>query len=87
MTKEYPLDVTLLNSDDCTTLMSKGHHEPVAFIKECEAWNGGPLEGWSGIKYEWGRTIPCRDGEYAFLMIPAVPHSRGAYPTTTVEKS
>lgn len=25
--KEYPLDVTLLNSDDCTTLMSKGHQK------------------------------------------------------------
>lgn len=73
-----------LYTDDCTTLMAKGHHTVTAFLAACEAWHGGPMDGWGKVRHGWHRTIPSRSGEYTALMIPAKPHARGAYPTTTI---
>ncbi len=81
----HPLVVVCLYSDDCKTLMSKGHHEPAAFLAAVEAWNGGPLEGrWGKVRHGWHRTVPDSTGEYRCLMHPAKPHARGAYPTTCI---
>jgi hypothetical protein len=71
-------------TDETKTLMSKGHQDPAEFMKACEEWYGGPLKGWGKVRHGWGRTVPDRTGEYTFLMLPAKPHARGAYPTTTV---
>ena len=81
----HPLDVVCLYSDDCKTLMSKGHHDPAAFLAEVEKWNGGPLEGRFGkVRHGWHRTVPDSTGEYRCVMHPAKPHARGAYPTTCI---
>lgn len=80
----YPMDLQCLYTDDTKTLMTKGHHNPDDFMKACELWNGGPLEGWGKVRHGWGRTVPDSTGEYQFLMHPATPHARGAYPTTTI---
>jgi hypothetical protein len=80
----YPLDVECLYSDDTKTLMCKDHQDHGEFIKACEFWNGGPLTGWGKVRHGWHRTVPDSTGEYQHLMIPAKPHARGAYPTTTI---
>ena len=83
--KQYPLEVECLYTDDTKTLMTKGHHSPAEFIKACEFWNGGPLTDWGGkVRHSWGRTVPDSSGDYEFLMLPAKPHARGAYPVTTI---
>ena len=83
--KTYPLEVECLYTDDTRTLMSKGHHDPAEFMKACEFWNGGPLDGWGGkVRHGWGRTVPDSSGDYEFLMLPAKPRARGAYPVTTI---
>lgn len=83
--KPYPLDVECLYTDDTRTLMSKGHHDRAAFMAACEKWNGGPLTEWGGkVRHAWGRTAPDSSGDYEFLMLPAKPHARGAYPVTTI---
>jgi hypothetical protein len=82
--RSYPLKVECLHTDDTKTLMSKGHQDPAEFMAACEEWNGGPLQGWGKVRHGWGRTVPDRTGEYKFLMLSAKPHSRGAYPITTV---
>lgn len=82
--RRYPLDVVCLHSDECRTFMSKGHHEPGAFLLAVEAWNGGPLDGLGRVRHGWHRTVPDASGEYRTLMVPAKPHARGAYPTTCI---
>lgn len=82
--RTYPLEVVCLHSDTTKTLMSKGHQGPVEFLKACEEWNGEPLKGWGKVRHGWGRTVPDRSGNYKFLMFPAKPHARGAYPITTI---
>jgi len=84
MSKSHPLDLICLYTDDCKVLMSKGHHTAAAFIAECEAWHGGPLTGWGKVRHVWQRNVPDASGEYTMLAIPAKPHSRGAYPATTI---
>lgn len=85
MPKPYPLAVECLYTDDTKTLMSKGHHDPAAFLAEVAAWNGGPLEGrWGKVRHGWHRTVPDSSGEYTTLMIPAKAGARGAYPTTCI---
>jgi hypothetical protein len=80
--RPYPLDLVCLHSDECRTLMSKGHHDEAAFRAACVEWNGGELEGWGRVRHGWHRTIPDASGEYRTLMHPAKPGARGAYPTT-----
>lgn len=80
----YPLELVCLHTDDTVTLMSKGHQNHAEFMKACEKWNGGPLQGWGKVHHGWGRTVPDSTGEYKFLMVEAKAHARGAYPTTTV---
>ena len=82
--RTYPLALECLYTDDTKTLMSKGHQDPAAFMKACEEWYGAPLQGWGKVRHGWGRTVPDSTGEYTFLMLPAKPNARGAYPTTTV---
>ena len=82
--RTHPLEVVCLHDDTTKTLMSKGHHDPAEFMKACEEWNDGPLEGWGKVRHRWGRTVPDRTGNYKFLMFPAKPHARGAYPMTTI---
>lgn len=82
--RSYPLDVQCLFTDDTKTLMSKGHHDEAAFTAACEEWYGGPLKGWGKVRHGWGRTVPDSTGQYTYLMLPAKPHARGAYPVTTV---
>ncbi len=81
--RRHPLDVVCLYSDDCKTLMSKGHHDPAALMAEVEARDGGPVTGWGKVRHGWHRSVPS-NGEYRVLMHPAKPHARGAYPTTTI---
>lgn len=83
--RRYPLEVQCLYTDDTKTLMSKGHHDVDEFLHACAEWNGGPLIRWGGkVRHGWGRTVPDRTGQYHFLMLPATPHARGAYPVTTI---
>ncbi len=83
--RRYPLEVQCLHTDDTRTLMTKGHHDADEFLRACAEWNGGPLVRWGGkVRHGWGRTVPDSTGEYKFLMLPAKPHARGAYPVTTI---
>lgn len=81
----YPLQVVCLYSDECRTLMTKGHHEQAAFLAAVQIWNGAPLDGrWGQVRHGWHRTVPDSSGQYSSLMVPATPHAPGAYPTTSV---
>lgn len=82
--RAYPMELVCLYTDNTKTLMSKGHQDHAEFMRACEEWYGAPLEGWGKVRHGWGRTVPDRTGEYQFLMLPAKPHARGAYPTTTI---
>ena len=83
--QRHKLALECLYDDNTKTLMSKGHQDPAEFMKACEFWNGGPLTEWGGkIRHAWGRTVPDSSGDYEFLMLPAKPHARGAYPVTTI---
>lgn len=82
--RKHPLSLECLYTDDTKTLMSKGHHDPDAFMAACVEWNGGPLNGWGNVRHAWGRTVPDSSGDYEFLCLPAKPHARGAYPMTTI---
>lgn len=82
--RKYPLDLVCLHTDEDKVLMSKGHHDHAEFLTACEKWHGGPLQGWGNVTHSWGRTVPDSTGEYQFLMLPAKPHARGAYPVTTI---
>lgn len=78
------IQIEVLYSDECKTLLARGHVEKAAFVAACEEWNGGPLDGWGKVKHRWCRNIPDSSGEYRFLMHPAKPGARGAYKATTV---
>jgi hypothetical protein len=82
--RTYPMKLECLHTDDSVTLMSRGNHDPAKFMEMCEDWHGGPLDGWGKVRHGWGRTVPDSTGEYKFLMLPAKPHARGAYPVTTI---
>jgi hypothetical protein len=83
-TPVHPLDVECLYDDNNKTLMSKGHHDSAAFTAACEAWNGGPMTGWGKVHHVWLRNTPDSSGDYEFRVWPAEPHTRGAYPATTM---
>lgn len=82
--RRHPLAVKVLHTDECAILMSKGHHDSAAFLDACAGWNGGDLVGWGAVKHGWFRNVPDSTGEFQWLMHPATPHARGAYPATTV---
>lgn len=84
MSKLHPIDIVCLHDDQCRTLMSKGHQEADAFLAACHEWHGAPLTGWGKVRHGWHRTVPDRSGEHTAWMVPAKPHARGAYPTTTI---
>jgi hypothetical protein len=82
--RRYPLDLVCLHSDECRTLMTKGHHDADEFLRACAEWSGMPIKGWGRVRHGWHRTVPDASGEYRTLMVPAKPHARGAYPTTCI---
>jgi hypothetical protein len=82
--RRHPLDLVCLHSDECRTLMTKGHHDADEFLRACAEWNGFPIKGWGRVRHGWHRTVPDARGEYRTLMTPAKPHARGAYPTTCI---
>lgn len=81
---KHALDLVCLHSDECRTLMSKGHHDPDVFLRAVSEWAGEPLKGWGTVRHGWHRSVPDASGEYRTLMVPAKPNARGAYPTTTI---
>lgn len=82
--RRYPLELVCLHSDDCRTLVTKGHHDADEFLRACAKWNDGPIKGWGRVRHGWHRTVPDASGEYRTLMVTAKPYARGAYPTTLI---
>lgn len=75
----YPLDIENVG-DDTYIVMSRGHHDPHAFMRAVrEAGYDWPL----GVPtHHWVKATPCRCGQhtkhYALLDKPV----RGAFPAT-----
>ncbi|MBG6083165.1 hypothetical protein [Rubrivivax gelatinosus] len=84
MADRTTLELRVLHTDEYKMLLAKGHHPETQFVAACEAWNGGPLEGWGRVRHGWHRTIPCKNREFQYTVWPAKQGDRGAYPTTTV---
>lgn len=87
--RRYPLELVCLHSEDCSTLMSKGHHEPDEFLSACleyvkREWDCQSLKDFGRVRHGWHRTVPDQSGEYTWLMVPAKPHTPGAFPTTCI---
>ena len=49
--RRYPLDLVCLHSDECRTLMTKGHHDADEFLRACAEWNGMPIKGWGRVRH------------------------------------
>lgn len=82
----YPLDVQNCSGDDGYAVMSKGHHDPAAFVAAAREWWGEELEGWEPPQHVWWRVVPDQTGEYHCNYHPAEPFSRGAFPATVMEQ-
>lgn len=61
--RRYPLELVCLHSDDCRTLVTKGHHDADEFLRACAKWNDGPIKGWGRVRHGWHRTVPDASGE------------------------
>jgi len=75
----YPLIVENVG-EDTYVLMSKGHHDPHAFMRTVRADYSWPL---GFPTHEWMRAVPApRNSGYRCLYVEAKPGSRGAFPCT-----
>ncbi|TQK10194.1 hypothetical protein [Herbaspirillum sp. SJZ107] len=74
----YPLQIENVG-EDIYTLMSRGHHDPEAFMRQVRAdgyeWPLGMP------KHIWLRCIPPPDG-YVTWYVEATEGARGAFPAT-----
>lgn len=78
--KQYPLEILSVGDDDFM-VMSKGHHDPDAFMAAVAKAGYGdwPL---GSPTHEWVRITPSRNPEYSHYYTTAEPGSRGAFPAT-----
>jgi hypothetical protein len=75
----YPLDPQSVG-DDTYIVMSKGHHEPGAFMRAVrEAGYDWPL---GAPKHTWVKATPCRCGEHTCHYTLLDKPMRGAFPAT-----
>jgi hypothetical protein len=76
--RTYPLEIENIGVD-IYTLMSRGHHDPEAFMRQVRAdgyeWPLGMP------KHIWLRCIPPPDG-YVTWYVEAMEGARGAFPAT-----
>lgn len=61
MAKTYPLDVRSVGDDEYC-VMSKGHHDPDAFMAAVRA--GGYDWPLGKPVHKWVKAVPCRCGEH-----------------------
>jgi hypothetical protein len=81
--KAYPLDIETCSSDDERAILSKGHHDPDAFMTAARA-DGFDVE-WARLgqpQHIWYRKVPDRTGDRRCWYVEAAPRSRGAFPVT-----
>lgn len=61
MANSYPLDPHSVG-DDTYIVMSKGHHDPVEFMRAVRAYGyDWPL---GKPQHKWVKAVPCRCGEH-----------------------
>lgn len=79
MPKSYPLDIENVGGDEYA-LMSRGHHDLHAFMREIRA------QGYSwplGVPaHKWVKTVPCQCGEHRCHYEFVNEGTRGAWPAT-----
>lgn len=81
MAKQYPLDVMNVGGDEYA-VMSKGHHDPDAFMQEVRAHGyDWPL---GKPKHVWVKTVPCGDwcGEHRCHYELSDTERKGWFPAT-----
>lgn len=83
--RQHPLDVGDFSNDDSCGCVSKGHHDPAAFLSAARECWGGDLSGWGDPRHIWLRAVPGRGG-YRSYYIPAKAGARGAFPATVMEE-
>lgn len=82
--RQHQLEIQNCSGDDCSTLMSKGHHYKAAFLKAAEEYWGEPLNGFYEPVHTWWRYVPDSTGEYRCKYHEAKPNSRGSFPVTVI---
>lgn len=87
MTKEYPLEVKILNEFEGGFLgyYSKGHHDPHVFIDAIKDFADGTIESVGHVRHEYWRCLPVGPGYKGVVLLNAKSHARGAFPVTVVE--
>jgi hypothetical protein len=79
MAKTYPLDVRSVG-DDTYVVMSKGHHDPEAFMAAVRTegydWPLGKP------KHKWVKAVPCCCGEHSCHYELSDQHRPGWFPAT-----
>lgn len=84
--RAYPLDVVNCSGEDHYAVMSKGHHDSVAFKTAARDFWGESVDRWEPPKHLWWRAVPAPpDSDHRFFYADATPHSRGAFPATVME--
>lgn len=88
--KKYPLDIEVWTGDQ-TAIFSRGHHDIAAFKSSAIPYQRDYEELWPNVEFaeperQWWRVIPSGEGDGSTCVILAQPHSRGAYPVTTMEE-
>jgi hypothetical protein len=82
--KIYPLDIDCVNYDQ-VSIFSKGHHDLALFNKLAKTYMADyPHIEFTEPAHQWWRAVP--DGDEGMMICLAKPHSRGAWPVTTIEE-
>lgn len=84
MAERYPLEIENIG-EDVYILMSRGHHDIHAFMREVRELYNWPL----GVpQHIWMKTRPARPGSGYRCFYDVVPQgTRGAWPATHVQEA
>jgi hypothetical protein len=82
--KKYPLQIEVLHDDDCATVISRGHHDSKEFMVAVMDYGYGYIP--EHPRHGFGKTVPCRSGEYTYKVQISDTKTRGAYPVTYVSE-
>ncbi len=88
----FSVGEVVAKTDGCPPFVIKGHLSLEQAIdalcedEEREEDERPDPQNWR-VRHEWSRCVPCKRWcpEYEFLVYPATPHSRGAFPSTELD--
>ena len=81
MPGRYPLEIVAVHTDDERIYMSKGHHDPHAFMAALRDY-GVTVEDFSMPSTHYVKKTPARDGVHSYWLNFVLSTVRGAFPAT-----